>query len=82
MLRTTVPISFDSASVLTITLTKLSPDVVNLIYNSSNVANNISNTANLAIANVEAAANLAIANVEAAGATTGKAIAMSIVFGG
>jgi hypothetical protein len=82
-----------------ITLAKLSSDVVYLIYNSSNTANNIANTANLAIANVQASANAtlntvsntvnsayntanAAFNAANSAATTGKAIAMSIVFGG
>ena len=63
-------------------LAKLDSQVVNLIYNSSNVANNIANTANAAIANVQSASISAIANLEATAASTGKAIAMSIVFGG
>ena len=110
-----------------ISLAKLNNEVVYLIYNSSNTANNIANTANLAIINVQNSANATLnvvsntvnaaydtanaafvkantpslyvntiydaansAGIYANGAfvaansaaSTGKAIAMSIVFGG
>ncbi len=89
-----------------ISLAKLDTQLYNLIYNSSNVANNISNTANIAIANVQASANATLNTVSNTvnasfitanaafiqanaafiqantAASTGKAIAMALVFGG